>query len=217
MKYKFGALALFLVMVMVLASCNQDKIDALTESVSRLEAQNQQLMQENNTIKLYIEEVVKVVRAVDQDLDKIIAAEVDIREMSQGSDMASLEGSIKNKLGEIGDYIVESKSKLIELETSLAESKQEVKGLRSLVTNVKAKLAAKEAEIEQLAADLGVMEGNLANLNTELEEKNTTISDQEEMILKQNTKYYTMAKGSELKERGILETKGGFLFLGCDS
>lgn len=214
MRYKFAALALITVMILTMVSCNQGKIDELTESLANIEAQNQQLMQENNSIKAYIEEVVKVVKAVDQDLDKIIAAEVDIREMTKGVDVNAIESSIKNKLGEIGDYIVDSKARLIELETSLAEAKHEVNGLKALVKNVKANLKAKEIEIKQLAADMGVLEGDLANLNNELEVKNSQISDQEQMITEQNIRYYIMAKSGDLREKGILEKRGGFLGLG---
>ncbi len=214
MRFKFAAFSLIVVMVLTLVSCNQGKIDELTQSLANLEVQNQQLMQENNAIKAYIEEVVKVVKSVDQDLEKIMAAEVDIREMTKDVDINAIEGNIKNKLGEIGDYIVESKAKIVELETSLAETKHEVKGLRSLVANVKANLKAKEDEITKLAAEMGVLEDDLASLNNEIEQKNSTISEQEDMIAEQNTRYYTMAKASELKDRGILEKRGGFLFFG---
>lgn len=214
MKFKFAVLTISVLMVLTLVSCNQGKIDELTESLAKVEAQNQQLMQENNSIKAYIEEVVKVIKAVDEDLSKIIAAEVDIREMTKDVDVNTIEGNIRTKLDEIGNYIIDSRARVTELETSLAESKHEVKGLKSLVANVKANLKAKEQEIEELAAELGVLEGNLATLNTELEEKNTTISEQEDMITKQNTRYYIMAKGGELKDQGILEKRGGFLGIG---
>ena len=214
MRSKYAALSLVVVMIVLLVSCNQGKIDELTDNVARLESQNQKLLQENNSIKAYIEEVTKVIKAVDQDLENIIAAEVDIREMTKGVDLTSIESSLRGKLDEIGNYIIDSKEQIAELEKSLASAKHDVKGLRSLVSNLKTKLEAKESEITQLAEEVGVLQGDLANLNTELEEKNELISDQEDMILQQNTRYYIMAKGGELKNKGIIESRGGFLGLG---
>lgn len=201
-------------MMLLLISCNQGKIDELNEKAARLEAQNQQLMQENNSIKLFVEEVSQVIESVGEDLDKIVETEIDIREMAEGATPASIESELKTKLGAISQYIVNSKERIGDLEKQLSASKHDLKGVRSMLNNLKTQLKEKEGEVATLMQEVGMLQADVEKMGIEITEKEETIAEQELVITEANKRYYIVDKAGSLQEKGIIQKKGGFLFFG---
>jgi len=218
MKLRF--LPILLLPLLIFNSCDKKKINELNESLARLQEQNEQLIQENNSIKKYIEDVAMLVESVDQDLDSIMRAEADIRQLSEGvvsgteGQAANIQTNIKNKLGLIGQYIMESRQKIGELEKQLGASRNELKGLKSMVANLKSKLQEKESEITGLMKEIGMLETDIAKLGEEIRAKDQMIGDQETIIQEQNKRYYIFASEKDLQEKGIIKKEGGFLGIG---
>ncbi len=211
MKFK---IVLLLLPLLLLVSCDKKKIAQLTNDLDSLKAQNEQLVQENSSIKMYVEEVSKVIESVDQDLDKIAKTEIDIRQMSEGAKPGTMQSEIKNKLGKIGQYIVDSKEKISELEEKLLANKQEIKGLRTMVANLKAKLADKENEIADMMQEIGVLKSDIDKLGVEIKTKEELIADQESIIEENRKRYYVFGTEDELKDKGVIVKEGGFLGIG---
>jgi len=205
---------LFLLPLLLLVSCDKKKIAQLTNDLDSLKAQNEQLVQENSDIKMYVEEVSKVIESVDEDLDKIVETEIDIREMSEGAKPGTMQTEIKKKLGKIGQYIVDSKEKISELEAKILANKQEVKGLKTLVANLKTKLATKENEIADLMQEIGVLKSDIDKMGVEIKTKEELIADQESIIEEHKKRFYVFGTESELKDKGIIVKEGGFLGFG---
>jgi septal ring factor EnvC (AmiA/AmiB activator) len=195
-------------------ACNQGKIDELTEKVNNLEAQNLQLQEENNSIKAYVEEMAQLIESVGEDLENITRTEVDIRKLTEGGKPGTLEGELKEKLGNIGKYIIDTREKINDLDKQLAESKHNVQGLRSMVKNLKSQLADKETEVATLLEEIGVMQADIDRMGVEIKDKETMIADQESLIEEQVKRYYVVAKEGDLKKNGIIMKQGGFLGIG---
>lgn len=218
MKWKF--LPILLMALLLFVACDKKKINELNENVATLKQQNEQLIQENNSIKKYIEDVAMLVQSVDQDLDSIMRAETDIKQLSEGvvsgeeGQAAYIQTNIRNKLGLIGQYIMESRQKISDLEKQLATSRQNLKGLKVMVANLKSKLEEKESEIAGLMKEVGMLETDVARLGDEIKVKDQTIDDQQSKIQEQNKRFYIFASEKELQNKGIIEKEGGFLGLG---
>jgi len=211
MKFK---IMLILVPLLLLVSCDKGKINELNEQVARLQEQNQQLTEENTSIKKFIEDVTKLIESVNKDLDKIVETEIDIRKMSEDIELGKVEGEIKNKLGLIGQYILNSKEKINAIEKKLAASKKNLKGLNKLVSNLKTKLETRINKIGTLMKDVGILETDILKLTEEIKKKEQKIGDQESIIAEQNKRYYIFDKGKELKKKGVIKKEGGFLGIG---
>ncbi|HEX9973039.1 MAG TPA: hypothetical protein VGD14_13295 [bacterium] len=205
---------LILLPLLLLVACDKKKIAQLTNDLDSLKAQNAQLVQENSSIKMYVEEVSKVIESVDQDLDKIVETEIDIREMKEGAKPGTLQSEIKDKLGRIGQYIVDSKAKISDLEAKLLAGNQEIKGLKTMVANLKAKLETKENEIAALMKEVGVLESDIEKLGIEIKTRDEQIANQESIIEEHKKRYYVYGTEDELKDKGIIVKEGGFLGFG---
>jgi len=210
---KFKILILLLPFLLLI-SCDKKKIAQLTDDLDSLRAQNEQLAEENSSIKMYVEEVSKVIESVDQDLDKIVETEIDIREMTEGAKPGTMQTELKKKLGKIGQYIVDSKEKISELEEKLLANKKEIKGLKTIVANLKTKLTNKENEIADLMQEIGILKSDIDKLGIEIKTKEELIADQESIIEEHKKRYYIFGTESELKEKGIIVKEGGFLGFG---
>jgi hypothetical protein len=211
MKFK---IVLLLLPLLLLVSCDKKKVAQLTNDLDSLKAQNEQLVQENRSIKMYVDEVSKVIESVDQDLDKIVENEIDIRQMTEGAKPGTMQAEIKNKLGKIGQYILDSKAKISDLEEKLLANKQEVKGLKTLVANLKAKITDKENEIADLMQQIGVLKSDIDKMGVEIKTKEELIADQQSIIEEHRKRYYVFGTENELKDKGIIVKEGGFLGIG---
>jgi peptidoglycan hydrolase CwlO-like protein len=217
---KFKILFVLLLVPFLFISCDKQKINQLNEQVAQLQAENEQLKQENDEIKMYVEQIARLIESIDKDIESIIETEADIRELSEdlktgkAPGAAKLEGEIKNKLGQIGRFILDSKDRISDLEKRLATSKQDIQGLKSMVANLKTKLEAKENEVAALMQEIGVLETDIVRLGDEIKEKDIKIADQETIIEEQNKRYYIIDKQKALAEKGIIRKEGGFLGIG---
>jgi len=207
-------LVLPLMLLVALTACNQDKIDKLTADNTTLKEQNDQLMQENEAIKSYIDEVSRLLESVGGDIAKITETEVDIQKLTESGKPSAVQGEVKAKLGVIGKYIIDSREKISGLEKQLEASKHDVQGLKTMVANLKTQLEAKEAEVASMAQEIGLLQADVERLGIEVQTRDEKIATQETIIEEANKRYYVFDKEDVLKEKNIIQKTGGVLGLG---
>ncbi len=118
-----------------------------------------------------------------------------------------------------------AKARIQDLEARLQASDVKVAGLEKLVQNLRASVAEKELVITQLTARVEELQTQVAGLTTKVQEGEQLIEAQAVTIETQTaaiedrrrelgTVYYTIGTKKELKEAGLVVSKGGILGIG---
>jgi len=114
--------------------------------------------------------------------------------------------------------VLRSKERIETLETNLAKSGKKVGSLQRLVANLKQTVIEKEQVVDQLSLRVDSLNTQVAGLSTEVQQGQETIRAREQTIEEKRTELATMyvAVGSkkELKEKGVIISKGGLLGMG---
>jgi hypothetical protein len=123
-------------------------------------------------------------------------------------------GTIEDLKQSVGN----TRQKINELEESLGKSRTEMAGLRRIVNNLKKSVAEREETIQRLTGEIASLTSTVAGLQTDVERGQVMIAEQQGVIETKTkelgTVYYMVATKDQLKERGIITEKGGFIGLG---
>lgn len=127
----------------------------------------------------------------------------------------SREDQINEDINFIYDLMLENKARVAELEKQLKRANIRNSELQKTIANLHVKLQEKDKEIFELREQLKNMNIMVDELNYkidtlafELQVKDAIIEAQEESL---NTAYYLFGSNKELKEKKIIDKKGGFI------
>ncbi len=118
-----------------------------------------------------------------------------------------------------------AKNRIQDLEKQLKESGLKVAGLEKLVRSLRAQVADREVTIAKLTERVKGLETQVTGLTTKVQENEQTIQQQTATIEDQATKietarrelgtiYYAIGSKKNLKENGLIVSKGGILGIG---
>lgn len=213
-------LALALLIIPVLISCNHQK-------VKKLEARNDSLVQQAELKDESINEFLQSFSDIQSNLDSIKTKEMIISDRTEGK--IELKKKAKDQINDDVNTIYlllnDTQEKLAEIRKKLGKSNYHVKELQKVVDHLSKQLAAKDKEIAYLMVELEKMNVRVVKLaqsvNTlkrENIEKDATIQDQTEVIdeatLELNKAYFAIGTKKELKENNIITAEGGFIGIG---
>jgi chromosome segregation ATPase len=170
------------------------------------------------------------IAAIQDSLDAIVLGDDGTRELQQQLDA---ERSLsKERTDETMDRIAtiragveRAKTRIVDLESRLKESDGKIAGLDKLVKNLRASVAEKEQVIAQLTTRVDELQTQVAGLTTKVQEGEQLIEAQAVTIESQTaaiedrrrelgTVLYTIGTKSELKDAGLVVSKGGVLGIG---
>ncbi len=213
-------LALALLIIPVLISCNHQK-------VKKLEARNDSLVQQAELKDESINDFLQGFSEIQANLDSIKTKEMIISDRTEGK--TELKKKAKDQINDDVNTIYlllnDTQDKLAEIRKKLGKSNYHVKELQKVVDHLSKQLAAKNKEIEYLMVELEKMNVRVVKLaqsvNTlkrENIEKDATIQDQTEVIdeatLELNKAYFAIGTKKELKNNNIITAEGGFIGIG---
>ena len=195
-------------------SCNQDKIDALTQQVDSLQQVNDMNEQKMNSYFALITEVQSNLRNIKQ-------TELGILDEAQGSEGVNADSKqkIQQDFETIHRAFQDSRSKLDSMENALKKAEGKLPYLRGLVAGLQKDLKASEKTIKDLKAQLDEKNIKIASLDStvasisairdSINEVNVAnmaaIQQQDEEL---NTAYYFLANKKTLKEKGLKNLQG---------
>ncbi len=114
--------------------------------------------------------------------------------------------------------IERAKGRIQDLDKRLKASGVKVAGLEKMIQNLRATVAEKETQIAQLTERVQTLETQVTGLTTQVQEGQVTIAQQsatlEDNRREMGTIYYTIGTKKELKEAGLVVSKGGLLGIG---
>lgn len=195
-------------------SCNQDKIDALTQQVDSLQQVNDMNEQKMNSYFALITEVQSNLRNIKQ-------TELGILDEAQGSEGVNADSKqkIQQDFESIHRAFQDSRNKLDSMENALKKAEGKLPYLRGLVAGLQKDLKASEKTIKDLKAQLDEKNIKIASLDStvasisairdSINEVNVAnmaaIQQQDEEL---NTAYYFLANKKTLKEKGLKNLQG---------
>ncbi len=204
----FAIIALFFLLV----SCKQAEVDRLKQENENLKITLEQREQDiNNFMEVFngIEENLAQVRAKEQLIAKQAGS------VEAGHDRVE---AVKNDIRAINLLMKQNKDNLKNLSDKLKTSKTENKKTRRMLDNLEDMIVSKDMEILTLVNDL-------ESLNFEVEELYTSVADLRAENIKQgrvidlqaqqlNIAYYIIDTEKQLKEKGVITKRGGFIGIG---
>jgi len=161
----------------------------------------------------------EVFNEIEENLQTIRSKEILIQKnagsLETGHDRVA---SVKNDIRAIDELMQENKNNLKKLSGKLKSEKTENKEMKRMIDNMENIILNKDVEIMQLV-------GDLENLNIQVKELYTSVADlkaenieQERVIglqeMQLNAAYYIIGEEKDLKSKGIITKKGGFIGIG---
>ncbi len=195
-------------------SCNQDKIDELTQRVDSLHKADSVKDERINNYMALISEVQANFRNIKQ-------SELNIVDEAQGAEGVSADSrqKIQQDFETIHHAFQENKVKLDSLEQALKKAEGKLPYLRNLVAGLQKDLKANEKTIKDLKDQLSKKDIQIDSLHDQVESINAlkdsidkvsearllTMTAQDEEL---NTAYYFLANKKTLKEKGLKNLQG---------
>lgn len=141
--------------------------------------------------------------------DKVVA---DIKLMNSMLEESSKKiEELESKLKSSGVEIKSFKNKIAQLSKSIEEQNTLIAQMKTELEQRDYMLAERENQIAQMDDQLNELSTNLSQKQDTLKMKSETIVEKDNQL---NTAYFASGTFKELKENGVLERNGGFLFLG---
>lgn len=197
----------------LLASCNSE----LKEEIETLKSEKSELEQRSKEQDSIISILTEVIEDVQHNLNVIREKEGRIRMAEEASSekFKSLKDAVVQDIQDINSIIEESKVKINRLNQQLASSKGQIKNLGVLVESLKKQLEERENTIAELTRAIEEKDETIRQLTRKVqiitEESQRTISAKEAEL---NRCYYIIDTRRNLKDKGIIDSQGGFLGIG---
>lgn len=197
----------------LLASCNSE----LKEEIETLKSEKSELEQRSKEQDSIILILTEVIEDVQHNLNVIREKEGRIRlaEEASSEKFKSLKDAVVQDIQDVNSIIEESKAKINRLNQQLASSKGQIKNLGVLVESLKKQLEERENTIAELTRAIEEKDETIRQLTRKVqiitEESQRTISAKEAEL---NRCYYIIDTRRNLKDKGIIDSQGGFLGIG---
>ncbi|HOX24441.1 MAG TPA: hypothetical protein PLL30_01630 [Candidatus Krumholzibacteria bacterium] len=170
------------------------------------------------------------IAAIQDSLEAIVIGEEGARKLKEQLDAErsltrERSDETMERIAVIRAGVERAKTRLLDLEARLDESNVKIAGLEKLVQNLRASVADKERIVAQLTTRVDELQTQVAGLTTKVQEGEQVIAEQEMTIETQTaaiedqrremgTVFYAIGTKDELKDAGLVVSKGGILGLG---
>lgn len=207
MKHIFCVVA-----ILVLVSCNnsqqEQQLKALAAKDSILAVQSQK---KDSAIISYI----NAFNDIQDNLDSIKAKEKIVSSKTPGEPLSS---NAVADIKALDKLVIKNKREIYRLEVRLKKANTKDAGLEKMIAKLTKEVSEKDTEIAQLQAKLAAANASLAALTQQFNDSVIVINKQRAEInamrIEVNTVYYTVGTIKDLKEKGLIDKKGGVLGIG---
>jgi predicted nucleic acid-binding Zn-ribbon protein len=199
---------------LLLTGCGT-KEEELQKQIAQLQSEKTALKQSMEERERFIGEVVQAVNDVYADVEAARVKEAKLVQRVGGPEGT---GTVTNtdtrkelltNISEIGATLKENQTKIANLQAKAKTLGGQIAGLNKVIEGLKQTIAEREASIAALEARVSGLESSVAEKTKMISERDLTISEQQKAL---NTAYYIVGTRSELKDKGIINDEGGFLW-----
>ena len=202
-----------------LIACNQE----VKEQNARLQAENEELMQENQQKDSLINDFVTDFARIQDNLASIRAMEEEIETAREGGVETSVDKreEIIHNIESINELLSENRQTIANLQDKLKRYKYENSKFKRMVANLENQVHAKDSQVVVLKENLAAMNFEIEALNNKYTESEQIREQQKQRIENQveemNTAYYAVGTFDDLEENKVIDKKGGFIGIGKTS
>ncbi len=203
------------ILSLLVVGCDNGKI-------SELESQNKDLSGQLAAKDKYIEDVTSTMNEISNQLESAWAMEKKVikrannEEVQKNLTMAEVKEHILSRISDINSILAQNRKRLVDLQHRLNESTTKYTGLEAMSDNLKKTLEEREQSIADLTAHVQNLETQLSEKVQVIAARDTTIQQQNQELKHRldqiNTVFYVVGKKGDLKDKGIIENQGGFLW-----
>lgn len=203
-------------LLLMLVSCNQE----VKQENTRLENENEELMEENAQKDSLINDFVTSFTRIQENLAAIREKEEKIQSAREGNletSMPQREEVIRD-IEAINELLSENRQAMADLNDKLERYQFENSKLKRLVSNLQSQVDTKDSQVVVLKENLAAVNFEMESLNSRLsevkeenEKRAETIEQQQEAM---NTAYYAVGTSDDLRENKVIDKKGGFIGIG---
>ena len=202
-----------LLLVILISSCNQDKIDQLSND-------NVELNKVKTNQDSIINEMLSKFNIIQSNLDEIKQREgyIAINANNDDFDANTSTKKINDDIKLISELMMKNEALIEDLNKKLKGSNIKMNEFRKLIQNLNNQVADKNLQIAKLNDALAAKDLKIGELYFSIDslEYNNKLKDKKikEKIDKINEGYYAYGTYKELKEKNVLSKEGGFLGIG---
>jgi len=209
-------LIILLVIPFLFGSCKRKE----SAEVTRLTEENQQLLMESSQKDSTINEFIKALNEIQENLSVIRQKEQMIAvNTSKNTELKQDQKTqIEEDLTAITELMLKNKQTIRTLNSKLKKADLKISELERFITSLERTIDEKDQEIgemqqklEKLNIDVAGLTARVEDLNKESEKKDEVIEDK---TIELNTAYYIIGSEKELKAKGIITKSGGFVGIG---
>ncbi len=206
------SLAVLLSAGLLLGCANKE----MEEKIRRLEKEKAQIEAESNEKQRQIDDILAAMSEIQESLNAVretqavVARTASDMEARQKNSQA-MKARIIDGIRDIENAMAENRRKMEELQQKLKGYQGKIKSLERMAKSLQETIAQKDKEIAMLKEEIARLNIQVATLTSSVQEKEGIIQEQERML---QSAYYIVDTENNLKEKGILEYKGGIIGIG---
>jgi len=207
-------------LIVLFASCSQDKIDKLThqrDSLNTVAAEKDKA----------IADFMKAINEIQDNLQTIKEKEDLINKSTSGENQIPQDSldRINEDILLIYDLLLTNKKTIQTLTQRLSYANVKIAGFDKMLNGLKAQITERDNEIQLLKGKLAAVNINIDNLNKVIQDLklgidtlNQSLATKQEVIEEKTSKlnmaWYVIGTKDELLKGGVIEKKGGFIGIG---
>ncbi len=206
------SIILYTVLALFIGACNTSSTDVNSPELDSLRAENERLKAEALAKDESIDEFLKSLNEIEENLNAIKEREKIVRiSSSKLENQNTQQEQIAADINMIGQLLLENKNKIASLNKKLKAAGIKSAELEKIIEGLNKKLDEKNNEIASLKEELTIANAALEKLFVEY---NQRLEELDDKTGKLNTAYYVIGTKKELLEKGVITKEGGFVGIG---
>ena len=186
-------------------------------------ADYRQATADQESMRARYDQAVTEIVAIQDSLNTIVAGEGTVQASITQNDVetqqpGTLHDRTLERISTLKSSIARTKERIEELDAKLKRNGVKIASLNKMIANLKHSVSEREDQIVALNSQVSQLEGQVTWLNGEVSnQQEELVTRQQELDAKQAelaTIFYTIGTKKELKEKGLVESKGGVAGLG---
>lgn len=143
---------------------------------------------------------------------------VPARPLDEMQPPGTLHDTVLSRIATLKAAVERTRDRIEELDAGLKRSGVKIQGLERMVAGLRRSASEKEARIAELTTTVDTLQTRVAGLSTAVEEQQTQLVEKDSQLVQKQTEiatiYYAMGSKKELKDNGVVTSKGGVLGIG---
>ncbi|MCS7013515.1 MAG: hypothetical protein RML35_10325 [Chloroherpetonaceae bacterium] len=189
----------------------------LEEKVMRLEKEKAQAQADLDEKQRQIDDILAAMSEIQESLNAVqekqgvvtkVASDIETR---QRENTQAVKTQILNSIQDIDQVMAENRKRMEALQQKVKGYQGKITNLERMVKSLQETIAQKDKEIAMLKEEVARLNIQVATLTSSVQEKESIIQEQEKAL---KTAYYIVDTENNLRDKGILEYKGGIIGIG---